>query len=119
MLMSTDKLAKSVLWAARISGGLLLAFMVFMVGAHVINPESAETTINLKDGISFFFFPACTIVGLAIAFKKEGLGGLISTLGFAGLGIVRPDLLMSSIMLLSIPGILYLGYWFLTKKRQQ
>jgi hypothetical protein len=114
--MESLKLNQIVLWTARITGGLLLAFLIFMVGAHVIDPESAnEEMISFKDGITFFFFPACTIIGLTVAFKKEGLGGLISTIGFVGMNIIRPDLLMTSITFLAIPGLLYILYWYLTK----
>ena len=71
--------------------------------------------------LSFIFFPISTLLGLAIALIWDGLGGLIATLGLAGLFMVRFDLISDFVFIAGIapPGILYLVYWFLSKDRSK
>ena len=71
-----------------------------------------------REIITFILFPVSSIIGLSIAFKNEKIGGLITILGILGLIIIRSDLSSNLYIMIGIlpPGILYLVYWFLTKK---
>ena len=74
---------------------------------------------NAKEMLIFFCFPISTIAGLALAWKREGLGGAITILGMLVLFVLRPDLLSARfILILSAPGFLFLFYWFQSEKRQ-
>ena len=77
--------------------------------------------LSNRDIITFIFFPVSVVIGLSIALKNEKIGGLITTFGIIGLLIIRSDLSTNLYIMIGIvpPGILYLVYWFLTKKHQQ
>jgi len=128
-------LTKTVLWIARIWGGLILAFVLFFLIAHIVGSitESGEKVggfANVQEVISFICFPIGTIIGLAVAYKWEGLGGLITSLGLIIMIMVqtafgpKPEHISIvefirhySIFIFVIlpPGILYLVYWFSQK----
>ena len=106
-------------WIARIWGGLIIIFVLFFFLADVLGGEQmVGETLSIKDKITFLFFPLSTVVGLALAWKWEGLGGLITVLAMIGLLIVRPDLLSSLylIALVMVPGFLFITYWYLSRK---
>jgi hypothetical protein len=112
--------ATIIRWTARISGSLILAFGLFFILANVFgNDESGEGIRNAKELISFLMFPISPVIGLSIAWKWEGLGGIITTAGMVGLFIIRPDLLSSLYMGIPIiPGLLYITYWLMTKNKE-
>lgn len=112
--------AQSIRLIARIWVTISLAFLVFFVGAHLIDSLSGDGDPlgNFKsesEMISFAFFPLSLIIGLAIAWKWEGLGGFITIDEIIGFHIMRPDLLFN-VMIdgLAAPGLFYIVYWFLT-----
>ena len=115
-----NKIATIIIWIARISGSLILAFMLFFLLAHIFGEEESGNGFrNTKEVISFLFFPIGTLIGLSLAFKWEGLGGIITIVGMIGLFVVRPDLLNSIYMTIPIiPGILYTIYWLITKNKK-
>ena len=118
-----NKGLKILLWTARILGGISLAFLIFTVGAHVIGAfsESGEGFVfdSNKELISFLLFPVSTMVGLGLAFKWKGLGGLITILGIIGFHFLRPDLILDPMIDgLALPGILFFLYWFLSRNKE-
>ena len=117
-MVRQNKTETVTLWAARISGSLILIFILFFLFAHIFGEdESGEGFRNAKEVTIFLFFPISTVVGLSLALKWEGLGGIITTLGIIGLFFLRPDLLNGlHIAVPIIPGILYITYWLMTKK---
>ncbi len=114
------KTVNIIRWIARIWGTLVLLFVIFFLLMDIFGTgyDEASGALSPRDGITFIFFPLSTIVGLALAWKWEGLGGLITIVGVIGLLIVRPDLLSSISMIagIAIPGILYLVYWYMTRR---
>lgn len=110
---------KTVLWSARIWGSLILAFILFFVIAYIFGEEAARTD-TFKDPIeliSFICFPVITCIGLVLAYKWPGLGGLISILAlFTGIAIQGFAIELNFILLIYTPAILYLTYWFLSSK---
>ena len=111
-------LKQLLLWSARTLGSLVVVFiMMFALGEALGGHENHGTGISAKDAITFIFFPASTVVGLLLALKWEGLGGLITLLGLIGLLIIRPDLLSSLLIMaiVTVPGVLYLFYWYLAR----
>ena len=109
---SRKRTLKIILWSARILATLVLGFLLFMTFAHVFNPEeNGLGLITIKDKLSFIFFPLSTIIGLLLAYKFKGLGGMITVGGLICLHIMRPDLASSFIInALAIPGLLYIVY---------
>ncbi len=112
-MKNSNIILKTLLWTARITGTLILAFILFMILAHIFGQGESGSGLNdTLDIVSFIFFPISSVVGLSLALKWEGVGGLITILGMIGLIIVRPDLLIAFLVLVPIiPGILYTTYW--------
>lgn len=121
-MQKSNKLAVILRWVARLSGTAIILFVLYFLFMHFFASEGSENNplISSEDIFAFVCFPLSTIIGLAIAYKWEGVGGLISTLGFIILFVIRPDLSSSPIMTaLALPGLLYLIYWILAKKKQK
>lgn len=124
--MENKKLISNIiLWTARIWGSLSLAFLLFMVGAHVIGAltgaEDGFGFTSTSEMVTFFlFFPVGTMIGLSIALKWPGLGGLITIGGMIGFHIIRPDLFLHPMIDgLAAPGLLYLIYWYLSRGQKE
>ena len=118
MTLNFQLARKYVLIAARILDALILAFLlVFLLGHAFGDEESGAALISARDMIQFLCFPLSLIVGLAIAWKWEGTGGLIATTGMILLFIIRPDLMKDLFMLLLlVPGLLFILYRYLEGK---
>lgn len=117
-MKNQKKTANTIRWIARIWGSLILAFVLFFVLAHIFgDEESGEGFRNTGEVITFIFFPISSVIGLSIALKWEGLGGLITIGGIIGLFIMRFDLISNLYFIAGIapPGILYILYWYLSK----
>ena len=114
-----NKLTTTILWIARISGALILGFVLFFLIAHLFGDDESDNGFrNKREVISFLSFPVSTFLGLSLAYKWEGLGGMITILGMIGLFVVRSDLLHAPHMAIPIvPGILYTLYWLMTKNQ--
>lgn len=98
-------------WTARIIGTFVAVMLVvFMIGNHY-NPF----TMQLRDAIHTLFMPVGVVLGLALAWRWEKLGGLIATLGMAGWsamlllprGGFNPRYLWVP-LLITLPGLLHL-----------
>lgn len=103
-------IARILLWTARITGSLLLAFLLFMLVGHLAgdaNPEGMRFN-SAREILAFAFFPCCTIIGLALAYKWELLGGAIAVGSMVALFLLRSDLLQGRFLAMVIPGLLYL-----------
>ncbi|MBT8287509.1 MAG: hypothetical protein HKN00_09115 [Flavobacteriaceae bacterium] len=114
------KTAKIILWIARVWSLLSLFFMFWMVGAHFIEALSENgggiSFNSSRESISFLFFPVCIMIGLLLAWKWEGLGGLITVLGIVGFHIIRPDLIFDPMIDgLAAPGLIFLLYWLINR----
>ena len=106
-------------WIARILSALFVVFILFFLLADLFGKEeTGGGVLSAKDGITFFFFPISTIVGLVIAWNWERMGGLITVLGLIGLVTIRPDLLSSFFLIgiVAIPGLLFILYWYLARE---
>lgn len=125
-MKNKKRIATIVRLVARMWGSIFLVFLLFMVGAHVngalFGPEEASGPgfKSVSEMLQFFFFfPVGTMVGLALAWKWEGLGGLITAGGFIVSFILRPDLIINPYMLgMGVCGLLFLAYWALTRSPQ-
>ena len=120
-MTKVEHIAITIRWTARIWGIINLVFLLFMLVAHissaVLNPEDVKnsgfnSTIEM---ISFLLFPISTTVGLFIAMKWDGLGGLITIGGIAGFHYIRPELFFDPMIDgLAAPGLLFIIYWLLS-----
>jgi hypothetical protein len=113
---------KIILWTARLWGTLIFVFVSFFLFAGIFGNEQGGGGIrNTQELFSFIFFPCMNIIGLALAWKWEGLGGLIATISMMGMFFMRFDLITDPYFIFGItpPGILYLVYWHLSKRQKE
>lgn len=97
-----------ILWSARILGTLVIIFLLFMTIGELFT-DSNTTAISNSDVIALLLFPGSTIIGLLLAFKWKGIGGLITVGGMIFLHIIRPDLASSALIsAFAFPGLLYI-----------
>ena len=81
--MAANEVTRSIIrWAARLTGGSSLAFMLLFVGAHVFG-ESQGPAPTASEWVGLAFFPTGLIVGLAVAFFRAKTGALIALASFA------------------------------------
>ena len=108
--------ANMIRWIARIWGSSILVFVLFFLFADIFGTEKGGGIRDVKEVI-VAITGIIAIIGLGIALKWEGLGGLLIIVGLIGLFIVRFDLLSNPYIIGGIapPGILYLVYWYLKK----
>lgn len=111
--------SKNLRLAARIVGTIWVLILLFIfigefIEGHTRNSGAARTPPDIF-GIAIVICLGIGVAGLVIAWWREGLGGLISLLGFVVAGallIVDPKLNFSIIFLIVlIPSILFLAYW--------
>ena len=102
-----------VRWTARIIGTLLLLLMaVFAIGEGVPNPS-----ILSPREILLFAALAMMILGQIVAFRWEGIGGILILSGFAFFSIVNHRISLNVVFgpwLLT--GLLYLGCWWMKRR---
>ncbi len=115
--------SKSLRLTARIIGTLwILICLTLFIGYYIEGLQRNSGTIPPKPDIFGIFVLVCMaigLVGLIIAWWNEGLGGLISVIGFLLAGtllIIDPKLNFSPVFLIAfVPSMLYLAYWKDTK----
>ncbi len=118
--MNTTTLAL-LRWTARITGTLLLLFLIYMFVGHLVGDANGPNGMEFRSSGEFFtflLFPVCSIIGLALAYKYELLGGGLSVISLIVLVALRPDLMQMPFVSLITPGALYVLY-ALTLKRIQ
>jgi hypothetical protein len=112
-------------WTARITGSLILLLiiamliLVFTAGLKALaDLPISSFTPRIVLSITLLGVSA---IALIIAFRNEGLGGGISlfcNLSIAIFGLLNdkePLTTLLSFLILSIPSLLYLSYWFAIK----
>ena len=111
-LKNKNRILSIIRWTARIWGIAYLAFFLFMFVAEVLSPEQGSNPMTSREMVSLVFVFGY-FAGLVLAWKWEGLGGVIaigSTIAFS-LGGVTTLLFVFMIT----PGLLFLMYWFLSR----
>ena len=121
IMKNKKQIARIVLFIARFWGSISLAFLLFMVGAHLIgaftgSEENGSGFQSTSEVFSFMFFPVSIMIGLALSLKWEGLGGLITIAGIICFHVLRPDLIFDPMIDgLAFPGFLFMIYWVLVR----
>jgi hypothetical protein len=93
-VLSRVSLPRIIRWTARISGTIVLLIPIVALtqiiwGERVFNTDWRNIVLY-----------SSLILGLSLAFKKEHLGGAITTIGVVVSGFMHPLILM--------PGVLYM-----------
>lgn len=120
MISNSQYFNRSLLWVARGWGSIILAFVLFFLLAHIFgNAESGTGLSDTKEVITFICFPISTILGLAIAYKWEGLGGLISSLAIVFAMLLNETIDLKFMLTIFPPGFFYLVYWYLERREHR
>ena len=111
-MLSKKRTLKIILWLARVLSTIALAILLFMLFGDLFSMDiMARSMTTLPEILTFIFFPISIIIGLLLAYKWKGLGGIIIVFGMIGLHILRNDLIASvAINAFAIPGLLYIIY---------
>jgi energy-converting hydrogenase Eha subunit A len=103
-------------WIARAAGLLSVGvILMFLIGER-FNPEQVRT----REWVGLAFFPAGVVVGLIVAWWKEGLGSGITLASLAAFYGVYGWLMGSNVhswwfIVFASPGFFFLVAWLLSK----
>ncbi len=107
--------ATLIRWAARITAVLSLAIILVLVLVPLYGNGGPGIGFEYPTEIfSILMFPVSTFIGLLLAWKWEGIGGVIIMGSAIGFFVLNPNSeVILYIMALTGPGLLFLIYWFL------
>ena len=124
-----DRVTKWIRWIARIWGTIIIAFALLMFIGNIWNwMKTGKADPNTVDNYPFIenLIPitlGLSILGLGIAWRWEGLGGVI-TIVFQLVTLAVHHWLLSPrlypyplTITIAIPGILFLICWWRTRRR--
>ena len=114
----TNSVALSLRWIARIGSIVSAAILfAFMFGGNERLPQQEEWLL-------LTFFPGGVLLGMAIGWKNEVVGGVVtvlSLLAFYAMQLIQAGNLPSGpwFLIFASPGILFLIAWFTEKFADQ
>jgi hypothetical protein len=119
LALPSTRPATAIRWTARISGTF---FMVVFLAFFVLDCMQKGRIPVRSDRIPMMLFLFLTFIGLIIAWKLEGTGGIValgSVIGFCILGL-QTDLKAGATILLTgmyaLPAFLFLVYWWQARR---
>jgi hypothetical protein len=106
-------IAKILRWAARILGTLfVLLILVFLVGEGPPNPSR----LGARDRLMFLTL-GMMLVGLVLAWKWAGIGGLLAFTGYLlFVAIGKPRTIVSPFLAAGTAGCLHLLAWWVSDR---
>ncbi len=111
-LPTTAKVAR---WAARILSVLILIFWGFFLIAHLLGGgEEASRPLNASDYVGLITMGAW-LVGLAIAWKWEFIGGMVTLVAYAIAAVVNWRVLSFPFVLIPITAGFFLVSWWMRR----
>ena len=114
-----EQIATTIRWIAKASASVSIAFLLYMTAGLFFGSAGLKIE-GFKDILTLAFFPTGFLVGLALALKWAGTGGLVTVGSFVALIILKPGQVFEPwIIALASPAILFLICWLLinTQKR--
>ncbi|MEW6131220.1 MAG: hypothetical protein AB1757_29595 [Acidobacteriota bacterium] len=104
-------------WTARIWSVMSVVLLFLFFIGEGIQPAK----ITPKEWVGLLFFPVGVVIGLMIAWRREGLGGLITVSSLAAFYFIYEWLLSGSFpkgwafLMFAAPGFIYLLVWWLAR----
>lgn len=105
------KTLKTIELAGRIVAGLSIAFLIFFIGAHLLELNEVSTGFNSgKEIFLFACFPLTTLIGLCYGFRNAYIGGLMILFSMLIFFMLSPNSTREPIFYLGflLPGLLFL-----------
>ena len=120
-MKNTKRITTIIRWIARILGSLLVVIGLIFFGSELVQDLTGEPVFSNDSTISIvalLILHGAYIIGYSIAWKWEGLGGAIAIGGVICSQLISPSPLsmFSAQLLFTIPGILFLIYWYLSRR---
>ena len=100
-------------WIARIWAALMVAFVLFMFISHIVEDGlGPEFNLTLRESLMMGSF-VISVLGLALGWKWERLGGILSIVGMAAFYIFDYAFSGSfpqgpTFLIIAFPGVLFL-----------
>ena len=117
-LKNKTKFLNTIRWVSRIWGIVYIVFFLFMlIGYSIVDqpsPDGAENPLGTREIVGFIFVFGY-FTGLILAWKWEGLGGLVAIACIIAFAITIQNMPVPIYMLMAIPGLLFLICWFLSR----
>jgi hypothetical protein len=110
---------KIIRWISRITGGIILLFWGFIFLSDLFE-SSQNRSANPADfyDIAYLTLMVISIIGLAIAWKWELLGGIITLAAYTINVLINPRILVIYFhFILPLLGILFITVWNLSRKQ--
>ena len=117
---STERAERSLrvlLWSARITGGLFVAILAFVIVVNFVRP-TGEAMPTGNEWLGLAMFPFGVFVAYALAFRWELAGGVLAILclfGWWAYVSFMPSILPIA-AIVAIPGILYVVHDLLSRR---
>lgn len=106
-------------WVARIATMPICAFVLFMIGAHVVDPHEGTGELDFEVLAHILLYLGLPVIGLIVAWKWEAVGASIVLISHGAIALERPELLTNPFAIaLFVPAILFLVYWVLKNRGQ-
>jgi hypothetical protein len=116
-MQSTHRITElSVRWLARLTSVVSLGIVAMFLLAEPFNPQN----VRPREWVGFVCFPIGVMVGLIIAWWKEGLGAAVSLCSLSAFYLVFGWLMGSNIhgpwfVIFASPAFLFLIAWLLSR----
>lgn len=99
---------------ARVTSIASITIIAMLFQAEALNP----TDITLREWVGLLFFPTGVVVGMVVAWWKEGLGALISIVSLGAFYAIYGFLMSNHIggwafFAFASPALLFLAHWLL------
>ena len=115
---SLQYLLNTMRWAGRIVGSFLAAFVLIFIIAYAFSEEGLPNPFTQPLGVALEFIGLFAAVsGVVIAWKWEGLGGLLTIGGVMVFHIVERKFWLAWGELFDLTGVLFVAYWYLKRFR--
>lgn len=108
-----NKMAKAIRWTARILSVPVVLIWAFLILSYAFGPERSLPS-NLPEGIAYVAM-IVSILALAVAWKWEGLGGILCLMAVAVGAAYNGQGLLSPAMVVPINAALFLLSWRLNR----
>lgn len=106
-----------LLWSARITGGLFVAILAFVIVVNLIGP-AGEASPKGTEWLGLAMFPFGVFVAYALAFRWGLAGGVLAIaclLGWLAYVSFTPNILPIA-AIVAVPGVLYVVHGLLSRR---
>lgn len=115
--MNTQKLTNIVRITALVLNVAAILFIGTFLLGHLFGEEDNFNAITNSEIVMLVFFPGLTLAGMLLALKKHLAGGLLTVFSIVAFHLVRPELNISLIDLMAVPGLLFVVWYILSRRK--